>query len=159
MELSGVSKEGEFKIKNIEFIDESDLTIIPTTNLKYNGIEILIDSNEEESLKHIQKDYEILVNNDIEQLIKMNFIPWLKGEDFENLDDEKIYEGLKLTRISYHYQQIVGEYSPTKKDDFFGEFEFDFESGNDYTENLLQACAFVLLINNGKIYNGRNYDI
>lgn len=149
----------KFVVKNIEFIDETEQFDIPKTNLKYNDIDILIGANKNESLKHIEKDYEVLKNEGIEKLIKSRFIPWLKGDEFKNLDDDKIYNGLKLTNISYSYHKIIDKYSPTKKDDFFGEFELDFVSSNEYTENLLQASAFVILINNGKIYYGRNYDI
>lgn len=152
-------KKSEFKIRNIEFIDESHLINIPKTDLKYNGVEIVIGSNGEESLKHIKEDYEFLMQEGIEKYIKVNFITWLKGDEFKDLDDEKIYEGLKLTYISYGYNFICDKYSPTNKDDYFGEFTFAFESGNEYTENLLQASEFTLLINNGKIYYGRNYDI
>ena len=35
-------KKQEFKIKNIEFINQSDLVKIPETNLKWNNIDILI---------------------------------------------------------------------------------------------------------------------
>lgn len=152
-------KEKEFKIKNIEFIDESHLINIPKTNLKYNDIEIMISSNGEESLKHIKEDYEILMKEGIEKFIKVNFITWLKGNDFKDLDDDKIYDGLKLTDVSYSYKFICDKYSPTNKDDHFGEFKFSFESSNNYTENLLQASEFELLINNGKIYYSGNYDI
>lgn len=152
-------KKQEFKIKNIEYINQSDLVKIPKTNLKWNNIDILISSNNEESSKHIQNDYEVLESEGIEKLIKNNFIPWLKGDEFKNLDNDKIYNGLKLTNISYHYHKIISKYSPTEKDDFFGEFEFDFESNNNYTQDLLQASAFVVLVNDKKVYYGRNYDI
>lgn len=152
-------KKQEFKIKNIEFVDESHLIKIPETNLKYNDIEIIISSNADESLAHIQNDYRVLMNEDFENLIKTNFIPWLKGDNYNDLDDDKIFDGLKMTYISYSYHRIIDKYSPTGKDDFFGEFTFEFVSGNEYTEYLLQASAFVLLINNGKIYGGRNFDI
>lgn len=158
MELNIFKKE-KFEIKNLEFIDESNKINIPQTNLKYNNIDILISANNEESLKHIEKDYKTLSNEGIEKLIKNNFIPWLKGNEFKSLDDQKIYNGLKLTDISYHYHKIIGKYSPTEKDDFFGEFEFDFKSSNEYTKDLLQASAFVILVNDDKIYFGRNYDI
>ena len=149
----------KFVIKNIEFIDESEKSAVPKTNLNYNGIEINIAANREESLKHVKEDYEVLTNQGIEKLIKEYFIPWLKTEDFKNLDDEEIYKGLKLYSISYQYDKHNDKHSPTGKEDFFGEFEFDFESGNEYTKNLLEASAFVLLVNNGQIFKGRNFDI
>lgn len=152
-------KNKKFELKSIEYIDESDQIVIPKTNLKYNGIEIMIGSNKEESLKHIEEDFEVIKNTGIENMIKTNFIPWLKGDNFKDLNDEEIYNGLRLTDISYSYHRFVAKYSPTEQDDYFGEFEFDFESGNDYTENLLQASAFVVLVNKGKVYFGNNFDI
>ena len=159
MGLFDIFKKKEFIIKNIEFVDESDLVKIPKTKLKYNNIEIIISSNSEESIKHIQEDYATLMKEGIEKFIKTNFITWLKGNDLKDLDDDKIYDGLKLTYVSYSYKFICDKYSPIKKDDYFGEFNFSFESSNEYTENLLQASEFSLLINNGKIYYGGNHDI
>lgn len=159
MGIFDVFKQKEFKIKNIEFVDESHLVIIPETNLKYNGIEIIIRSNSEESLKHVQEDYDVLMEEGIEKYIRGNFIPWLKGNDADKWDDDKVYEGLKLTYVSYSYKPICAKYSPTEKDDHFGEFSFSFESGNEYTEYLLQASEFSLLVNGGKIYYGGNFDI
>lgn len=157
--MFNIFKKNKFKLKNIEYIDESNLTEIPKTNIIYNDIEIEIKSNRTESLKHINNDYEVIKKNRIEDLIKSNFIPWLKGEDFKALNDDEIYKGLKLINISYSYHKINEKYSPTNQDDFFGEFEFDFESGNSYTENLLQASAFVLLVNSDKVYYGKHHDI
>lgn len=159
MGLFNLLNKRKFKINNIEFIDESHLIDIPKTNLKYNNIEIIISSNPEASLKHIKEDYEVLIKEGIEKFIKDNFITWLKGENFKDLDNDKIYDGLKLTNVSYSYDFICDKYSPTNKDDYFGKFEFSFESGNEYTKKLLQASEFELLINNGKIYYGSNYDI
>jgi len=148
-----------FEVKNIEFIDESNLTIIPETNLKYNDIEIKIGFDKNESMKHVESDFEVIQRAGIENMIKTQFIPWLKGDNFKDLNDEEIYNGLRLTDISYSYHRFVAKYSPTNQDDYFGEFEFDFESGNSYTEELLQASAFVVLVNNGKVYFGDNFDI
>ena len=157
--MFNIFKNKKFEVKSIEYIDESDQLVIPKTNLKYKDIEIMIGSNKEESLKHIEEDFEVIKNAGIENMIKTNFIPWLKGDNFKDLNDEEIYNGLRLTDISYSYHRFVAKYSPTKQDDFFGEFEFDFESGNEYTENLLQASAFVALVNRGKVYFGNNFDI
>ncbi len=157
--MFNIFKKNKFKLKNIEYIDESNLIAIPMPNIIYNNIEINIESNRDESLKHIDKDFEVIKKIGIEELIKSNFIPWLKGEEFKDLNDDEIYKGLKLTNISYRYHKINEKYSPTNQDDFFGEFDFDFESGNNYTENLIQASAFVLLVNNDKVYYGKHYDI
>ena len=150
---------GLFEIKNIEFVDESDLIIIPRTNLKWNDVDIVISFNREESLKYIKEDFEVLQSEGIEELIKNNFIPWLKGDGFKDLDDEKIFDSLKVSNITYHYQGIISKYSPTKEDGFFGQFTFEFTRDNDYTEALFDAVAFVVLVGDGKIYMGKHYDI
>lgn len=159
MNIFNLLNKKEFKIKNIEFIDESNLITIPKSNLKYNDIEIIISANTEESLKHINNDYEILIQEGIEKFIKNKFIPWLKGIKFQDLDNDKIYNGLKLTYVSYSYDFICEKYSPTKKDDYFGKFKFTFESSNEYTKQLIESSEFELLINNNKIYYGNNYEI
>lgn len=159
MRLLGKHKKSEFKIKNIEFVDESDLIKSPEVDLEYDGVNILISSNSEESVKHIQKDFDTLKRAGIEKLIKEYFIPWLKGEKHQDLEDNEVYNGLKIAGISYQYHRIIGKYSPTGEDGYFGEFEFDFKSSNNYTKDLLQASAFVVLVDDGKIYHDRNYDI
>lgn len=159
MGLFSKFKQTPFKVQHIELVDESDSVSIPKTNLKYQGVEIAISSNAEESLRHINPDYKALEKAGIEILIKANFIPWLKGNGHKNLDNELIYQGLRLTNISYHYGRIVAKYSPTKQDDFFGQFEFDFDSSNEYTKELLESSAFVVLINDGKLYFGKNFNI
>ena len=149
----------KFVIKNIEFIDESNLVENIDLDLKYNGVDITIFSNREESLKHVKEDFNVLMDAGIEKLVKELFIPWLKGDSFKDMDDNKIYEGIKIYQINYDYHRFAGEHSPTKETDYFGEFEFDFESSSEYTKDLLQACAFCLLVNNGKVYKGLNFDI
>lgn len=47
-------KTKKFELKNIEFIDESDLVKIPKTNLSYNNIEVVIGSNKDESIKYLK---------------------------------------------------------------------------------------------------------
>ena len=58
--MFNIFKKNKFKLKNIEYIDESNLTVIPKTNIIYNDIEIEIKSNRTESLKHINNDYEVI---------------------------------------------------------------------------------------------------
>lgn len=159
MGLFDFFKRKKFKIKKIEFIDESHLVNLPKTELKFNGIEIEIECNSEDSLKHINEDYEVLKKEGLEKFIRADFITWLKGDEFIDLDDDEIYKGLKLTEISYCYHFICDKYSPTNKGDNFGQFRFTFVSGNRYTKNLLEAADFVLLINNGKIYYDQSYEV
>lgn len=125
---------------------------------EYNGAAVEVE-NDEESLKHISEDFACLQKEGIEKIIRERFIPWFKGEEFADMDDQKIFEGLRVFSISYCYLRIVAEYSPTEKDSFFGQFEFDFESANDYTADMLEATAFEVYVENGKIVGTNGFEI
>lgn len=45
---------------------------------------MVIGVNKDESLNHIENDYKILLNVEIEKLIKPNFIPWLKRNEVKS---------------------------------------------------------------------------
>ena len=126
---------------------------------EYNGIEININFEKEESEKHIENDFQVLVNTGIDNIIKEKFIPWLLGEDFIDKDKEKVFEGIKVYDITYQYGRVIAKYSPTGEDNFFGQFELSFEAGNDYTTDMLEAVACGILVKDGKVYKGMNYDI
>ena len=52
------------------------------SELSYNGISIdILEPDEEESKKHIEHDFAVLVRENIEKIIKERFIPWIKGKD------------------------------------------------------------------------------
>ncbi len=133
------------------------------STLQYNGVNITINPNIgcglEESKKHLEVDYNVLVRVGIENAILKEFIPWLKGNDYLDRDNQKILEGLKLYELTYDYRRICAKYSPTGKDDYFGHFEFCFESGNDYTKDMLEAVSMEVLIKDGKIVKVSGYDI
>ena len=70
--------------------------MIFVSKLSYNGISIdILEPDEEESKKHIEHDFAVLVRENIEKIIKERFIPWIKGEDFPDKDDDLILEGLR----------------------------------------------------------------
>ena len=129
------------------------------SGLSWNGIPIEISFRPEESRAHIQEDFAVLESCGIETLIRERFLPWLKTENFADLDDERIMEGLKLTGILYTYGRIVARYSPTGEDDMFGQFEFDFASSGPYTEQLLEASAMQVYVKDKKIVKVSGYDI
>ena len=139
-------------------MSEEDIEMYKS-GFKYNDIDILITTDIEISKKHISNDYLIIENTDMKQLMKDNFLPWLKGQDNVNMDDENILDGLKLYEISYHYDKIGSQYSPTGKEDYFGQFEFCFESGSEYTANLLEVAAMEVWVNDNKIVHVSGYDI
>ena len=128
-------------------------------DISYNGIDVKIDSHEAESKEHISEDFTALEKAGIEKVIKNDFIKWLKGEDFLDKDDEEIFKGMKVYEISYHYSRIVANYSPTKKDGYFGQFEFCFESSSEYTKEIFEAVAMQVYVYKGKVVKVSGYDI
>lgn len=128
-------------------------------DIQYNGITVNVELNVEESKKHLNYDFSVLKNTGIEELIRKQFLPWLKGEDFKSKDDDKILEGLKLYEITYYYGKIIEKYSPINKEAFFGQFEFCFSSSSEYTEDMLEAVAMQVYVHEGKIVKVSGYDI
>jgi len=92
-------------------------------------------------------------------LIKEHFIPWLLNDQFKDRDPQKVFEGLRVFEIFYNYGKIIAKYSPTGEENYFSQFEFDFESSNEYTEDILEASAMKVYILNGKIVKVEGYDI
>lgn len=131
------------------------------SELKFNGVKVIIksNSNKEESKKHLNHDCEIVRNVGLDKIILEKFIPWLKGKDYLDRDNQKVLEGLKLYEVTYNYMKISAKYSPTGKDDYFGYFEFCFESGDDYTSDMLEAVSMEVYIYNDKIVKVNGYDI
>lgn len=125
---------------------------------EYDGVAVEVEEDEE-SLKHVGEDFACLQNEGIEKIIRERFIPWFKGEQFEDRDDQKILEGLRLLSITYHYSRIIAKYSPTEEDGFFGQFEFDFKSANDYTADMLEATAFEVYVKNGEVVGTDGFEI
>ncbi|MBP3870709.1 MAG: hypothetical protein J6E46_07010 [Faecalicoccus sp.] len=127
--------------------------------LTYKDVPIEIEFDIEESQKHIEEDFNILCEADIETLIKEHFIPWLLNDQFKDRDPQKVFEGLRVFEIFYNYGKIIAKYSPTGEENYFSQFEFDFESSNEYTEDILEASAMKVYILNGKIVKVEGYDI
>lgn len=84
---------------------------------EYDGVAV---EEDEESLRHVDEYFACLQKEGIEKIIRERFIPWFKGEQFEDRDDQKIFEGLRVFSITYHYLRIIAKYSPTKEDGFLG---------------------------------------
>ena len=128
-------------------------------DMKYNGIEVKLQSDDVDSKNHVSSDFTVLENKGIEKIIKNDFIKWLKGEDFLDKDDEEIFKGLKLYEITYRYGRIIEKYSPIKKEGYFGQFEFCFESSSEYTSEIFEAVAMQVYVYNGKVVKVSGYDI
>ena len=127
--------------------------------MKYKDLNIIIALNKEESEKHIEEDLKVLTEKGIDNIVKESFIPWLLGTDFQDKDKDKVFEGLKLYEIEYHYGKIIEKYSPTGEENYFGQFEFCYESGNDYTSDILEAVAMQIFVLDGKIVKVSGFDI
>ena len=128
-------------------------------SFSYNNIEIKIDFNRSESEAHLEADLKTVVDYGVDRLIRERYIPWLKNEQFSDKEDERIFEGLKMTGILYSYGRIIAKYSPTGADDFFGQFEFDFESCSEYTADMLEAAAMQVYVKDGEIVRVSGFDI
>ena len=129
------------------------------SDFKYNDLNIKISFNVEESKKHIVDDLNVINNEGIDKIISEKFIPWLKGEQFKDSDDEKIKAGLSLYEVQYHYNKICKEYSPTGKEDYFGQFSFNFESGSEYTDDIFEVVEMEVYVYNNEIVKVIGYDI
>lgn len=127
--------------------------------MTYQNIPININFNPEESKKHLPADYEALMARGVDNLIREKFIPWLLDPDFQDRNPEKVFAGLKIYEITYHYGKIVAQYSPTGEENYFGQFEFCFEGCNDYTKDILEAAAMEIYIMDGEVVKVGEYDI
>ena len=57
------------------------------------------------------------------------------------------------------YGRIIARYSPTGEENYFGQFEFSFESGSAYTADMLEAVAMQVYVLDGKIVKVDGYDV
>ena len=127
--------------------------------MKYKDFDILINYYREDSEKHIEEDYKVLMENGVDNIVKEQFIPWILGEELKDKNPEKVFEGLKLFEVSYCYGKITEKYSPTGKEEYFGEFKFCYERGNDYVKDIFQAVAMQVYICDNKIVKVSFHDI
>lgn len=129
------------------------------TKLTYQGTPIRIEPDEEESRKHIQEDFIVLAHAGIDEIIRKQFVPWLKGEYYPDKEDDKVFAGLRVYSVTYHYGRIIAKYSPTKEEGYFGQFEFSFVSGDEYTAEMLEAAAMEVFVLHGRVVGFNAYDI
>ena len=87
--------------------------------INWQGVAIDMPFDVEVSEAHVEEDFRVLEQTGIERIIRERFIPWLKGEEFTDRDDEKIFEGLQLYEITYTYGRIIARYSPTGEENYF----------------------------------------
>lgn len=129
------------------------------TGVKYKDVEIQIDHDTEDSKNHFYEDYDVVLQEGIDKIIRERFIPWLKGEEFNDKDDDKILDGLKVYNVIYSYKRIIAKYSPTEKEGDFGVFEFHFEPMNDYASDIFETVAMEIYIIDHKIVKVSGYEI
>ena len=129
------------------------------SQVEYDGIPIEIEFNIDESKEHLSEDYAVLQNEGIDKIIKDRFIPWFKTDKFKDRDDNLIYEGLKIYDIVYCYGMIDAKYSSSTTEEKAGQFTFFFESGNEYTSDMLESTAMEIYVLNGKIVKVDGYEV
>ena len=129
------------------------------SGLKYRDISITITFDPEQSKAHIEEDYTVLNKEGIDQIVLKKFVPWLKGDQYADRDDQKVFESISAYAAEYHFGRIIAKYSPTGEDAYFGQFEFDFESSGEYTADMLEASAMQVYVKDGEIIKVSGYDI
>ena len=60
------------------------------SGLKYRDIPVIITFDPEQSKAHIEDDYAVLNKEGIDQIILKKFVPWLKGDQYADRDDQKV---------------------------------------------------------------------
>jgi hypothetical protein len=129
------------------------------SGLKYRDIPIIITFDLEQSKAHIEEDYAVLNKEGIDQIILKRFVPWLKGDQYAERDDQKVFESISVYAAEYHFGRIIAKYSPTGEDAYFGQFEFDFESSGEYTADMMEGSAMQVYVKDGMIVKVSGYDI
>ncbi len=129
------------------------------SGLKYRDITVIITFDPEQSTAHIEEDFAVLNQKGIDQIILKKFVPWLKGDQYADRDDLKVFENISVYAAEYHFGRIIAKYSPTGDDAYFGQFEFDFESSGDYTADMMEGCAMQVYVKDGAIVRVSGYDI
>lgn len=134
----------------------------PLTNVLYNNVAVSVftdsDDKPETVVEHLYDDFNVMLKEGIEKIVKERFIFWLNGNKFTE-EDQKLYEGLKLYSIVYSHPRIIEQYSPTGEEGVFGKFELEFEAGNEYAMRILQASCLEVFVQNGKVVGTKCYDI
>ena len=60
------------------------------SGLKYRDIPVIITFDPEQSKAHIEDDYAVLNKEGIDQIILKKFVPWLKGDQYADRDDQQV---------------------------------------------------------------------
>ena len=129
------------------------------SGLKYRDIPIIITFDSEQSKAHIEEDFSVLNKEGIDLIVLKKYVPWLKGDQYKDKDDQKVFESISVYAAEYHYGRIIAKHSPTGEDAYFGQFEFDFESSGEYTADMMEACAMQVYVKDGEIIKVSGYDI
>ena len=130
-----------------------------TSELSFRGVPVTIIFDIEAGQHHLAEDFAALEKAGIDNLIKTDFIAWLKGDNGTNISDETILAGLHLYGVNYQYGKIVAQYSPTGEEDNFGQFEFDFDCGNEECRDVFEAVAMQVYVHDGEIVKVSGFDI
>ena len=152
-----IGKEELIEIQESFIFNEGNKDLMGYTlmNKKIDGINISINENndcdEQTSINLINKTY---------NLIKSNYDNIIKRLS-ENFDIDP--KELKLYQIVFSYSRIVAQYSPTKKDGLYINYEFCFEPKTAKGKRYFDAVGiqyYVLETNKGyKLKYGSTYNI
>ena len=77
------------------------------SGLKYRDISITITFDPEQSKAHIEEDYTVLNKEGIDQIVLKKFVPWLKGDQYADRDDQKVFESISAYAAEYHFGRQV----------------------------------------------------
>ena len=69
------------------------------SGLKYRDIPVIITFDPEQSKAHIEDDYAVLNKEGIDQIILKKFVPWLKGDQYADRDDQKVFESISAYAV------------------------------------------------------------
>ena len=83
----------------------------------------------------------------------------MKTDEFRDRDVELIFKGLKLYSIVYCYAMIDARYSHSNQQEMAGQFDFFFESGNEYTSDMMESVAMQIYVLHGHIVKVDGYEV
>ena len=116
------------------------------TNYSYGEIPVEVEYNIDASMERLPYDFETLKKEGIDNIIKERFIPWLKTDEFRD-------------SIVYCYAMIDARYSHSNQQEMAGQFDFFFESGNEYTSDMMKSVAMQIYVLHGHIVKVDGYEV
>ena len=129
-----------------------------TTNLTLEGVKVAVRDSSEDKLDQLEKDFKVL-KKEYKSYIDSKFIPWLKGSKYKDISDKELKNSIKLESIDYGYTHTIAKYSPTGKDDYFGEFELMYRPTNNAGKEVFDVASITLYIKGNKVVKATCTDV